>query len=354
MSLSIEPFGSPTVPKLNNSHKVSTVRLKYNSRKAITHSGLATQLGLNITNKIRVNTAVFANKPPSYLFEGYSPTGSLQNLPIIAQVIQELTESSEARGERKEGFDLHMSAREGAFKFLSSVVGESNIHLLLNHHQAGFQKGFNIRDKSILLFPQTQRIQEPKVKQEGSIGNLVLHPFILMALEHMSQIDFRGKKVLDFGSGSGVLSLWGLKQDAAHVTCIEKYNLYESHMMNFVRANGLTSEKINYIDKGLSDDATFAQIQEQIPADTSILLANIGNTYGTLDVASLGLALQRCGKNLKHIVMSGYYFPADPEVCTHSLPEVLGLAYSGGFCNFRISETDNDGMQMLSFMASRE
>ncbi|MBK8054666.1 MAG: 50S ribosomal protein L11 methyltransferase [Saprospiraceae bacterium] len=111
------------------------------------------------------------------------------------------------------------------------------------------------------------------------------HATTYMMIEHMSTIDFTGKKVLDFGCGTGILAILASKSGAAEIDAIDIE--HESYL------NTMENADINNVDNILS-------IEGELSAAPShhydIVLANINRNI-----------LQRYATNICSMMNAGSY-----------------------------------------------
>lgn len=116
------------------------------------------------------------------------------------------------------------------------------------------------------------------------------HPTTRLCLEWLEGLDLRGKRVLDFGCGSGVLAIAALLLGAAHATALDTDpQALQASAANAAR-NGCSRRMSIVGSDGLPADARF-----------DVIVANI--LAGTLVEAAPTLA--RHGRAGTHIAMSG-------------------------------------------------
>jgi ribosomal protein L11 methyltransferase len=90
------------------------------------------------------------------------------------------------------------------------------------------------------------------------------HPTTFLMIEQMNQLDFKDKKVLDFGSGTGILSVFAEQLGAKSVDAIDNEDWAYENCIENAHLNNCT--KINPI---LGDHKT------DLASDYDIILANI-------------------------------------------------------------------------------
>lgn len=89
------------------------------------------------------------------------------------------------------------------------------------------------------------------------------HPTTALCLEWLDGADLAGKRVIDYGCGSGVLAIAALKLRAAHALAVD----IDPQALTATRENALRNRVADRLTVQLACDATFA------PAD--VVLANI-------------------------------------------------------------------------------
>lgn len=82
------------------------------------------------------------------------------------------------------------------------------------------------------------------------------HATTYMMLHHMQHLDFRGKKVLDFGTGTGVLAILAEKLGAAQVTAIDNDTWSFENVQENIRLNQCTRIAARLSER-LSDTETY-------------------------------------------------------------------------------------------------
>jgi ribosomal protein L11 methyltransferase len=89
------------------------------------------------------------------------------------------------------------------------------------------------------------------------------HPSTAMCLDWLAANDVRGKTVLDYGCGSGVLAIAALKLGAAHATAID------------IDPQALTATRDNAHSNGVSARLVCAGTEQAVDEVVDIVLANI-------------------------------------------------------------------------------
>jgi len=96
-----------------------------------------------------------------------------------------------------------------------------------------------------------------------------LHPTTRMCLEQIEQRTHPGMRVLDVGTGSGILALAALKLGAARAYCLDNSSVAVESATANAAANGL-SERMT-VRSGVLDEAEAAHLADQY----DLVLANI-------------------------------------------------------------------------------
>ena len=122
------------------------------------------------------------------------------------------------------------------------------------------------------------------------------HETTFMMIEYMNKINMEGKKILDYGCGTGILSLFALMKNASHLTAIDIQKEAIENTIENVSINPVDNSKIDIIEGDLEDvkklifDLVIANINRTvlmrqsktlsslIPTDGSIICSGILNT----------------------------------------------------------------------------
>lgn len=143
------------------------------------------------------------------------------------------------------------------------------------------------------------------------------HATTFMVMDLMQAIPFRGKKVFDYGCGTGILAILAAKLEAAHIDAVDiEKPAYENTLKNAEKNSVFI---INVIH------GTLEQVTQQ---DFDIILANI-NRNVILD--SLDTLFEKAASGAS-LVLSG--------ILHNDLPEVKQAAESSGFQYERHLEKD--------------
>ncbi|MDQ3842529.1 MAG: 50S ribosomal protein L11 methyltransferase [Bacteroidota bacterium] len=129
------------------------------------------------------------------------------------------------------------------------------------------------------------------------------HATTYMMLQQMKEIDFKDKKVFDFGTGTGILSIMAEKLGAAQITAIDVDDWSIRNAAENFRKNGCTKIKVclsSHIPQGAYD----------------IILANINRNVILQYLPQLRKVLKKNG----HILFSGLLNSDEPDLihaCAH-------------------------------------
>lgn len=89
------------------------------------------------------------------------------------------------------------------------------------------------------------------------------HPSTYLCLEWLAQVDLRGRTVLDFGCGSGILAIGALLLGARHAVCVD------------IDPQALTATRDNAEVNGVADRVTVMLARDFQPQPHGLLVANI-------------------------------------------------------------------------------
>lgn len=107
------------------------------------------------------------------------------------------------------------------------------------------------------------------------------HETTHMMLQHILEHDFKGKRVLDMGSGTGVLAILAAMKGASTVDAIDIDNWCYQNATENVERNAITNIKVYEGDSSLLKDQCYDVIIANI--NRNILLADIGTYVKYLD-----------------------------------------------------------------------
>ncbi|MCO5232641.1 MAG: 50S ribosomal protein L11 methyltransferase [Chitinophagales bacterium] len=138
------------------------------------------------------------------------------------------------------------------------------------------------------------------------------HATTRQVIEVMEKVDIQGKKVLDCGSGTGILSIIAAKMDAAEVVAVDNDPwCYENHIEN----NELNQVQTEVILGGIED------IQRE---DFDIILANIQRNYLLEFLSELSKRLKSGG----NIIISGFFPSDENDILEEAAQHQLIASYS--------------------------
>ncbi|TVR78674.1 MAG: 50S ribosomal protein L11 methyltransferase [Saprospirales bacterium] len=106
------------------------------------------------------------------------------------------------------------------------------------------------------------------------------HPTTKLVLEMMQCLDFRGKRVLDLGCGSGILSIAAEKLGAAEVTAIDHDPLSVENTMENTHLNNCSRIRSFQGDADYSEDQMFDIILANI--NRNVIVENLSNMVDSL------------------------------------------------------------------------
>ncbi|MEO7924865.1 MAG: 50S ribosomal protein L11 methyltransferase [Chitinophagaceae bacterium] len=115
------------------------------------------------------------------------------------------------------------------------------------------------------------------------------HATTLMMLRQMREIDFTGKTVLDFGTGTGILAILAERLGAAKITAIDYDEWSISNAKENVERNQCRHIFLEKADRprGGDYDIILANINKQVIFDNLYLLARQLNKTGILLISGL-------------------------------------------------------------------
>lgn len=241
-------------------------------------------------NYIELNCRVFPAEPATDILiallaeKGYesfqeSDTGFLAYIPKNIFKAEDLQDIDIVKSD---SFDISFTYKE-IVEENWNAVWESNYDPVLIANKCYVRAPFHPENTTAAY----EIIVEPKM----SFGT-AHHETTSLVVETMLNIDFKGKSVLDMGTGTGVLAILAEKCGATKITAIDNDEwAYENAVENFSR--NLTKNAVAVLG-----DA------QAIPKDTSdIIIANINRNILLHDMKAYA-------DNLKHggiIVLSGFY-----------------------------------------------
>lgn len=137
------------------------------------------------------------------------------------------------------------------------------------------------------------------------------HATTYLMIQQMQQIDFKGKTVFDFGTGTGILAILAAKLGAQQITAndIDEWSIQNARE-NF-EANNVTDIRLVHSDSGMMAehfDIILANINRNVLLENISHLSNQLNNNGLLILSGIlreDIAIiEQCCKN-NHLSLSG-------------------------------------------------
>lgn len=154
------------------------------------------------------------------------------------------------------------------------------------------------------------------------------HQTTRLILRTLARLDLEGKRVIDAGTGTGILSIMAVKRGAAHVFAYD----IDAWSVENTRDNLLLNHIYNNVEVTPGD----ASVLEGV-ADADLLIANINRNILLQDLPCFGRAVRDGG----HLILSGFYLK--------DVPILVAAAAEAGF---RLLQTESEEeWAMLLFVA---
>jgi ribosomal protein L11 methyltransferase len=147
------------------------------------------------------------------------------------------------------------------------------------------------------------------------------HATTRLMLEAMERLDLHGRRVLDFGTGTGVLAILAEKLGAGEVTAIDNDEWSIANAGENVAANGC-----NRIQVILKDEAA------GIPGIFDLILANINKHVILNQLVLLGQQLGPGGVILLSGLLEDDFEEVDNEAQKNNLSITLRMTHNGWIC----------------------
>ena len=169
------------------------------------------------------------------------------------------------------------------------------------------------------------------------------HQTTRLVLRKLANMDLEGKRVIDAGTGTGILAIMGIKRGAAHVFAYDidewsventRDNLLLNHIFNVgvKEVKGVKGVKDICVEVVCGDSSV---LEGQPQAD--LLIANINRNILLADLPRFGKAVRKGG----NMILSGFY-----------LSDVPILTEAAAQQGFSLLETESEGeWAMLLFVA---
>ncbi len=163
------------------------------------------------------------------------------------------------------------------------------------------------------------------------------HQTTRLVLRKLANMDLEGKRVIDAGTGTGILAIMGIKRRAAHVFAydIDEWsveNTRDNLLLNHIFNVGVKEVKDICVEVVCGDSSV---LEGQPQAD--LLIANINRNILLADLPRFGKAVRKGG----NLILSGFY-----------LSDVPILTEAAAQQGFSLLETESEGeWAMLLFVA---
>lgn len=204
---------------------------------------------------------------------------------------------------------LHLYANEIGFTWEANLIAQKNWNQVWESNFEPLEIG-SCYVRATFHSPRPDFLYEIVIDPKMAFGT-GHHETTSMMMELMQQEDFRGKRVLDMGCGTGILAILASLLGAEHITAIDFDPLcYESTLENAQLNN------VNNI-------GAICGSKEVIPAgDYDIILANINRNILLDQLPEYQAHLKEDGT----LFMSGFYDVQDMEIIASSAAS-LGLSF---------------------------
>ena len=170
------------------------------------------------------------------------------------------------------------------------------------------------------------------------------HPTTALCLEWLSQQDLKGKTVLDYGCGSGILAIAALKLGAAHAVCVDIDPQALTATENNARENGVL-ERLNVMLPGdfvpFPADFVIANILAKPLITLAPMLASSVRAGGKIVLAGL---LERQQEDVRSAYATWFSF--EPDQVREGWTRLAGVCRIPSMINFlQISDRIGTGGQ---------
>ena len=202
--------------------------------------------------------------------------------------------------------------------FLVAVLFLFLIITLIRGFKKSLIRFLSLLAASILLFvfitSVTNRIKDVEfdivIKPEMSFGT-AHHPTTAQLISYLLKEDCAGKKVLDMGTGTGVLAILAQKRKAASVLAIDNDKWAYNNCVDNVKRNDCNNILVQYGDASLIKDTDF-----------DIVIANINRNILLKDMKCYARAM----KSNAVLFLSGFYLHPDLDLLKAEA-EKYGIEY---------------------------
>ena len=127
------------------------------------------------------------------------------------------------------------------------------------------------------------------------------HSTTYSVINLMSKVDFNQKKVLDYGSGTGILAILAAKMGAELVEAVD--------IEDWAYNNGIENCKLNYCEQILVQKGEISAVKN---SDFSVILANINRNVLWDTMENIATLLIPSGT----LILSGFYLEKDAAIIT--------------------------------------
>ena len=142
------------------------------------------------------------------------------------------------------------------------------------------------------------------------------HATTYLVMEQMSAIDFKDKKVIDFGTGTGVLAILAEKMGAASIMAIDNDDWSIENAQENIETNGCKNIRLQKVDTVFAAEKA------------DVILANINLNVITANIAALATVANKGAI----VLLSGFLVP-DKEMMIENLKassiECKGITLKG-------------------------
>jgi len=147
------------------------------------------------------------------------------------------------------------------------------------------------------------------------------HATTFMMVQAMRGIVFRGKRVLDFGTGTGVLAILAERLGAESVLAIDNDDWSIANAEENIEANGCSRVKLRKVDNLTA-----------LPEQFDIVLANINKHVILAEMAQMGQHLGEGGVILLSGLLDNDYNDIENEALKNKLPISVRITKGAWIC----------------------
>ncbi|HLZ87284.1 MAG TPA: 50S ribosomal protein L11 methyltransferase [Puia sp.] len=147
------------------------------------------------------------------------------------------------------------------------------------------------------------------------------HATTFMMIQAMREVDFRGKRVLDFGTGTGVLAILAERLGAAEVVAIDNDDWSIANAQENIEMNGCNNVIVSKIDEIAKVAGPFA-----------VILANINKHVLLRELGEMGQQLKEGGVILLSGLLEDDYNDIENEAVKNNLPISVRMTKGAWIC----------------------